>query len=308
MAGPRRKDAYVSNPEIFKKLIGTIDYFIADNKDHLKKVDNWILGKENELHDIKLIIEKRLVEAENKLANCENALTLCQCRVEFDEEGNCYAPDCSSEENAVIRAGQQVNAANNALQQMMQILRYAREFSDEYAHKKGVFMQLLDNKLPFSQGILGKHDQIMQEYLSLGINGSAGSTGGSSSSSSINNTGGLTFISGTNTVLDGFNANALQNWSSIDHDSRAEVIKNLASHVANGLNIDIKNLDFEDLPENSCGYHRDGNIVLNSKYLHDPALLKEGVDTLVHEVRHRFQQLAMDDPTKYGITQKIADI
>ena len=48
MARPSRQDAYIANPEVFIKLMGSIDSFIQQNHENVKKVDDWMFDKENE--------------------------------------------------------------------------------------------------------------------------------------------------------------------------------------------------------------------------------------------------------------------
>jgi len=169
MAGPSRKDAYIGNPEIFIKLMGFIDTFIHQNKDNVRKVDDWMFDKENELQKIKELLEQRLMDAQTKLQNADFELNMCRSMPAYDDEGRPQKPNCSSQENARMEAKRMLDVAQKNLNQMNELLRYAQKFAREYDNKKQNFLKLIYNKLPSSVSTLHKHHQIMQEYLNLNI-------------------------------------------------------------------------------------------------------------------------------------------
>lgn len=167
MAGPEKKEAYVTNPEIFRKLMGSIDNYIIQNKENVMKVDDWIFEKENELHKVKELLEQRLMDANTNLQNCDMELNFCRSMPDYDDEGRPKKPDCSSQKWARIEAKKQLDVAQKVISQFNELMRYAHKFANEYDEKKHKFMQLLDNKLPSSISTLGKHHQIMEEYINL---------------------------------------------------------------------------------------------------------------------------------------------
>jgi len=170
MAGPSRKDAYIGNPEIFIKLMGSIDTFIQQNNENVRKVDDWMFDVENELQKIKELLEQRVMDAHTKLQNADFELNMCRSMPSYDSENRPQKPNCSSQESARLKAKRQLDVAQKNLNQMNELLRYAQKFAREYDDKKQNFVKLLDNKLPSSVSTLHKHHQIMQEYLNLNIN------------------------------------------------------------------------------------------------------------------------------------------
>ncbi len=169
MAGPSKKDAYIENPEVFIKLIGSIDSFIEQNHENVRKVDDWMFDLENELQKIKELLEQRVMDAHTKLLNADFELNMCRSMPSYDKEGRPQKPNCSSQENARMTAKRQLDVAQENLNQMNEYLRYAQKFAREYEDKKQNFVKLLDNKLPSSISTLHKHHQIMQEYINLKI-------------------------------------------------------------------------------------------------------------------------------------------
>ncbi len=157
--------AFVRNKEVFKRLIEAIDSFVCRNKENVQKVDDFVFEKENELKKIKELLEQRLVEAQHKLQSCLMEQAICHQRIEYDDEGNRIKPNCSSENNAVMKAQRQEKFARNALNEMNELLRYVEKFVREYYHKRDNFMQLLENKLPADQANLNKHSEIVQQYV-----------------------------------------------------------------------------------------------------------------------------------------------
>jgi len=169
MAGPSKKDAYIDNPELFIKLMDLINNFIHQNNDNVRRVGDWMLEIENQLHKIKELLEQRFMDAQTKLQNADFELNMCRSMPSYDDEGRPQKPNCSSEENARFKAKRQLDVAQKNLNYMDELLRYAQKFAQEYDYKKQNFIKLLDNKLPSSISTLHKHYQIMQEYLSLNV-------------------------------------------------------------------------------------------------------------------------------------------
>jgi hypothetical protein len=164
-----KSKAFIIDPAIFNKLIGSIDSFIQQNHENVRKVDDWMFDIENELQKIKELLEQRLMDAQTKLANADFELNMCRSMPSYDDEGRPQKPNCSSKESARLKAKRQLDVAQKNLNQMNELLRYAQKFAQEYDSKKQPFMNLLDNKLPSNVSTLHKHHQIMQEYLNINI-------------------------------------------------------------------------------------------------------------------------------------------
>ncbi|MBS9783539.1 MAG: hypothetical protein KGV46_03195 [Pasteurella sp.] len=165
----RSSKSFVIDPVIFSRLMEAIDAYVGENKENVKKVDDYIFEQDNKLIQIKELLERRVEDAQIKLRNKDHKLTLCEMTPVYDSEGNPKEPSCGSERRARKRAKRQLDVAEKVMSQMNELLRYADKYKQEYEDEKNKMMSLLENKLPVDKQQLKKHDEIMQEYLRLNI-------------------------------------------------------------------------------------------------------------------------------------------
>lgn len=105
-----------------------------------------------------------------------------------------------------------------------------------------------------------------------------------------------------------FGGNTLENWNNTDAYSRKSILEGFAHELSNSSQIGINQIVFKDMSERERGFFdpNTNSIVINSDVLLDSKKLKSGITTILHETRHGFQEKAVANPQKYGISEELA--
>lgn len=164
---PDNNTANINDASVFDKLIKTIDDFVYACRSNSDKVNDYIFTMENEMHKIKDTLEQRLCDAEIKLRNCDEALTLCQMRPAYDSEGNPTTPNCSSEEHARMKAKRQMEVAQKNMNDMNELFRLADQLVSKFKNAEKRFNELLERKLPEGSNCLKYDSEIVQAYIRM---------------------------------------------------------------------------------------------------------------------------------------------
>ena len=105
-----------------------------------------------------------------------------------------------------------------------------------------------------------------------------------------------------------FTAEVINNWINMDVETRDQIIQDYAKDLSEALGIDFNEVIWEVMPPGEgyiFGYNNgDGHIHLNIEMLSDPAMLMYIVDTTAHELRHQFQNEAIENPDKFPIDEE----
>ena len=162
--------ANVNDILVFKQLIDTTDTYVGECEERVEKVDDYIFMMDNEMHKIKDVLAQRLCDAEIKLRNCDNALTLCQARICYDSEGNRQAPDCSSEERARMRAKRQMEVAQKNMNTREELMRLADHLVNQFKGSEQKFKDLLEIRLQEGNDSLKSIENIVKDYQNAKLN------------------------------------------------------------------------------------------------------------------------------------------
>lgn len=128
----------------------------------------YIEEKQLVLQKIMFELQHRLEDAERKLSNRNNMLTLCRSRIELDEEGNRKTPNCSSEENAVRRAMIELKSARKNFDEMKQLMQIIENRLNEYDNQASVFKSLNTDFIDSCSEYLQKIITLFNQYKQLG--------------------------------------------------------------------------------------------------------------------------------------------
>lgn len=112
----------INDIEYVKLLRDSLTTCSFKSLEHLTVLEEFLEDKMMNLQSVLMDLEHRLTDADTKLNNRNNMLTLCNSRIEYDQKGNRKQPNCSSEENAVQRARTEQKAARKNVDEMKQIL------------------------------------------------------------------------------------------------------------------------------------------------------------------------------------------
>lgn len=156
--------ANVTDVSVFKQLIDTTETYVVECEDGVEKVDDYIFMMDNEMHKIKDQLAQRLCDAEIKLRNCDNALTLCQARVCVDMNGERHEPDCSSEEHARMKAKRQMEVAQKNMNTMEELMRMADHIVNQFKESEKKFKDLLEIRLQDGNDSLKRLDRVVNDY------------------------------------------------------------------------------------------------------------------------------------------------
>lgn len=104
-----------------------------------------------------------------------------------------------------------------------------------------------------------------------------------------------------------FTESTIREWSDMPLEKRREITQLYADKICSGLDIQAREIHFERMPANYAGYNDNGEIYLNENLLGNPAEVMKLADTVAHELRHQFQREAIANPSKYGISQEVAN-
>lgn len=162
--------ANVKDTSVFEQLINTTNTYVSACEDGVEKIDDYIFTMDNEMQKIKDVLAQRLCDAEIKLRNCDNALTLCQARICYDSEGNRQAPNCSSEERARMRAKRQAEVAQKNMNTMEELMRIADRLVNKYKESEKTFKNLLEIRLPDGNDSLKYIEDIVKDYHNAKLN------------------------------------------------------------------------------------------------------------------------------------------
>ena len=154
----------IKDASVFMQLVDTTNFFVSECEDHVEEIDEYIFCMDNEMRKIKDLLAQRLYDAEIKLRNCDNALTLCQARVCYDEEGRRREPNCISEKHARMKAKRQVEVAQNNMRSIEELMRLADHLVDRYNNSKKKFEALLQGRLQEGNDELKRLKRLVDDY------------------------------------------------------------------------------------------------------------------------------------------------
>jgi DNA repair ATPase RecN len=159
---------YITDIKVLQKLKDSYSDFSVAYQSEIPRIDGAIFQAKERLIQIQTVLEHRLADAERKLQNCNNALTMCKTQViyETDSNGNSHRvePNCSSEEAEVINARKEQKTAQENLDTMHQIMRAAEEQLRKYEEAKRKFTQNVDENVHLAVEQLNKHQQLADNY------------------------------------------------------------------------------------------------------------------------------------------------
>ena len=104
--------------------------------------------------------------------------------------------------------------------------------------------------------------------------------------------------------------NNAEKWEKLTAIERAKILKDLGDEIAAKTGLDKIPISFrDDMAANVLGSYDTirRNININISQIADAEARLDAAETLCHELRHAFQQQAMLNPEKYGISQELAD-
>lgn len=150
-----------------KELQGAIKICSEKSLNHLPNIKIFLEEKKQNLFKVQSELEYRLNDAERKLSNRNNMLTLCQSRIEYDKNGNRKSPNCSAEEGAVQRARTDQKAARNNVESIKELLRVVASKIMEYEKKMELFVALNTDFTKSSIDYLDKIIELFNNYTDL---------------------------------------------------------------------------------------------------------------------------------------------
>ena len=162
--------ANVKDVSVFKQLIDATNAYVNDCEERVAKVDDYIFVMDNEMHKINDQLARRLCDAEIKLRNCDNALTLCQARVSYEAEGHRASPDCSSEVHARMKAKRQMEVAQNNMRRMEELMRMADHLVNRFKESEQKFKDLLEIQLQDGNDSLKRLERVVKDYQNTKLN------------------------------------------------------------------------------------------------------------------------------------------
>ena len=166
----RSTNANIKDASVFIQLVDATNSFVSDCENSVEKIDDYIFEMDNDMQKIKDLLAQRLYEAEIKLRNCDNALTLCEARVCYDEEGRRQKPDCSSEKHNRMKAKRQVEVAQNNMKRMEELMRLADHLVNRFNVSKKKFESLLQNRLQEGNDELKMLKRMVDNYRNAKLN------------------------------------------------------------------------------------------------------------------------------------------
>ncbi|MEW9121595.1 MAG: hypothetical protein AB2421_02705 [Thermotaleaceae bacterium] len=79
-------------------------------------------------------------------------------------------------------------------------------------------------------------------------------------------------------------------WERLSEYERAKILRDVTKSIAGKLDVPVENVIFEKMEPGLRGYYNQGDrIYLNNDILKDPEKIGQGLETLVHEMRHAYQ-------------------
>ena len=162
--------ANIKDASVFMQLVDATNSFVSDCEDSVDKIDDYIFVMDNEMQKIKDLLAQRLYDAEIKLRNCDNDLTLCKARVCYDEEGRRQEPNCSTEKHNRWKAKRQVEVAWNNMRSMEELMRKADHLVNRFNESKKKFESLLQTRLQDGNDELKMLKRMVDDYRNSKLN------------------------------------------------------------------------------------------------------------------------------------------
>ncbi|KAA6336649.1 hypothetical protein EZS27_015205 [termite gut metagenome] len=79
---------------------------------------------------------------------------------------------------------------------------------------------------------------------------------------------------------------------------REEMLCQLGENILSALDIQDKGIKiiFKEMPPNSYGVynHSERTLTINQRFIENPELLRDAIDTIIHEARHAYQHCAVE--------------
>jgi DNA repair ATPase RecN len=161
----------ITDINVLQRLKDGYSGFSMAYQSEIPRIDSVLFQKREQLIQIQTKLEHKLADAERKLQNCNNALTMCKAQIvyETDSNGNSHRvePNCGSEESEVRNARKEQKNAQNNLDAMHQIMRAAEERFRVYEDVKQRFRRDVDENVHLAIEQLNKHQQLAEQYLQI---------------------------------------------------------------------------------------------------------------------------------------------
>jgi hypothetical protein len=162
--------AHITDISKLRQQINAYKEFNSTSKGHINTADAYLFRMKEEIIRNRNILEHRLEDAKDNMNRCIIALSACETRVEYDDEGNRVTPNCNSEQRDLDDARREKQAAQNCVDEMNRCLRMLQEYEKRYEEAKSKFNNLLDNTNHQAIAKLETLDSIAQEYINSDFN------------------------------------------------------------------------------------------------------------------------------------------
>ena len=162
--------ANITDASVFMQLVDTTNSFVSECEDSVDRIDDYIFEMDNEMQKIKDLLAQRLYDAEVKLRNCDNALTICESIVCYDKNGGRRAPDCSIERHNRMKAKRQFEVAQNNMRRMEELMRMADQLVNRFNQSKKTFEGLLQTRLQEGNDELKMLKRMVDDYRNTKLN------------------------------------------------------------------------------------------------------------------------------------------
>lgn len=103
-----------------------------------------------------------------------------------------------------------------------------------------------------------------------------------------------------------FTPEVISEWGNMSLEQRNAYLQEYQHAVAGALDIESGNVYFMEMSDAYGFNNGDGNVYLNVMLLEDPKYVINCIDTIAHETRHQFQNEAVRDPERFGISPETA--
>lgn len=317
------QDIYIENINTIVKLQSWYNNLLDYAPGYFAKINQYISSRLSEIQSILYSLKRNVTSAKSQLEYANDALYEArQPRYETHyyvdddgyeyEETETYYIDTTPYEDAVYEAKARLIEARANLLKMEHIYEKVMSYKNSY-------MSIFDNtkrmSINFSQEnieFLQMVQLIFHEYIEAGKEDISTFTGNNQDSSGNNGYSTIEkiFLNCIQTAKKYFNQNLVDKWGSMGKNARKEYLHTFTAEFSQQLLLGSMGIQFDDMDQNSRGYFKNGeNVVhVNSDVLLNSDNLKDGVDTIMHELRHAFQHQAVNDPEKYGIPKAIAEL
>lgn len=319
------KDIHIENIGVIKKLQDKYTDLRDFAPRYFAMLNQYISGRLSEIESILSSLKSRKRNAKRELSRAESALRNAQqprYHRYYDKETDSYYTetyyiDTTPYENAVYSAQEELRNAEQRLSEMKfiynEVNRQRNKYMSLFDSTKSMTINFSQQNIEFMQEVA----IIFNEYIDIGKekiisgNGSRNNGSGNSGNSNAGENKSSSFTANSEqTTSNYFNQKVLQNWGSFAVDERKNYLTKFAKEVSENSQIGISKTVFVDMSPYSRGSFNPTTklITVNSDILTNPTKLKSGVRTILHETRHGFQKVAVDNPEKYGITKETMQI